>query len=232
MKKIYLLPGLMTDERLWNRIIPLLEKEYELIHIPIPLKDNFDEVCETLDQYFLEDKINLLGFSFGSYIAAYYAIKNQRRINKLFLLAGSGSFLNEKEIKRRRDMLALIDKFGFKGLSSKKVFDMIEEKNHNDTELIDIIKSMFFDLGKDTYKKQMELSFKRYDISEQISSLSIPITFYYTDHDKLFDYKALDKVIEKKCENISFVNAQGSSHFIPLEDPISLAKGIKQWINL
>ena len=230
MIKIYLLPGLMTDERLWSKLSLYLNINYQLVHIDIPLKDDFDQVCAELDKYFLEDKINLLGFSFGSYIAAYYAIKNPSRINRLFLLAGSGSFLNENEIKRRRDVLDQMDKFGFKGISHKKVLDIIEDKNHNDLELIDTIKNMFFDLGKQTYKKQMELSFKRVDISEELSSLSMPITFYYTQSDKLFDYKALAKISKKSCENISFVQKQGSSHFIPLEDPMSLAKGINEWM--
>ena len=42
-EKIYLIPGLMTDSRLWSRIIPLLENEYELVHVAIPHTDDFDE---------------------------------------------------------------------------------------------------------------------------------------------------------------------------------------------
>ena len=41
-EKIYLIPGLMTDHRLWSRIIPLLENDYELVHTPIPHSEDFD----------------------------------------------------------------------------------------------------------------------------------------------------------------------------------------------
>ena len=61
-EKIYLIPGLMTDNRLWSRLIPLLEDEYELVHVPIPHSEDFDEIIDILFNFFKEEKINLLGF--------------------------------------------------------------------------------------------------------------------------------------------------------------------------
>ena len=55
-EKIYLIPGLMTDERLWSRIIPLLKDQYELIHVPIPHTGDFDEIIDILKN--LEIEIN------------------------------------------------------------------------------------------------------------------------------------------------------------------------------
>ena len=51
-KKIYLIPGFMTDERLWDRLKPLLEEKYELIHTPIPLTSDFDRMVEEIDNTF------------------------------------------------------------------------------------------------------------------------------------------------------------------------------------
>ena len=220
----------MTDERLWCRIKELVSDEFELVHIAIPLCEDFDQLCDILDGYFKEEKINLLGFSFGSYIGAYYAIKNPSKINRLFLLAGSASFLLEDEIQRRKESIKLMDNFGFKGLSRKKILDLIEDKNHDDIQLINTIKDMFFDLGLDTYKNQMELSFKRDDISEELSSLNMPITLFYASHDKLFDYTALAKIKKKNRENIKMIEKEGSSHFIPLEEPNALIREIKNWM--
>lgn len=227
MKKIYLLPGLMTDERLWCRLKPLLEKEYELIHIPIPLVDDFKDVSKVIDKVFKEDKVNLLGFSLGSYIASYYAINYPHRVNKLFLVSGSASFINKTEIEKREEVLKQMQNFGFKGLSEKKVKTLIEKSNYEDKELIKTIKDMFSDLGFDVYKKQMELSFKRVDISQKLSLLDIPIKLFYSSDDRLFDYKALEKLKVKKSEKISFVEREGQSHMIPLEKPEALIKEIK-----
>ena len=61
-EKIYLIPGLMTDERLWSRIKPFLQNEYELVHVPIPHTEDFDEIIDILFNLFKEERVNLLGF--------------------------------------------------------------------------------------------------------------------------------------------------------------------------
>lgn len=231
MKKIYLLPGLMTDESLWSRVLLLLKSDYELIPLDIPLYDDFDKVCEELNLIFENEHINLLGFSLGSYIASYYAIKYEKKVNKLFLLAGSASFINEDEVLKRKQALLHMQSFGFKGLSNKKVLSLIEKKNHTDKELIKTIKNMYNKLGFEIYKKQMELSFKREDISEQLSSLNIPIKLFYSSEDRLFDYKALNKIKSKAKKNITFAKIVGTSHMIPLEEPTILAKEIRNWME-
>ena len=109
-EKIYLIPGLMTDERLWSRIIPLLKDEYELIHVPIPHTGDFDEIIDILFNLFTEDKVNLLGFSLGGYIASYFAITYPNRVNKLFMLAATPGSSSEAEIERRKQKFTVINK--------------------------------------------------------------------------------------------------------------------------
>ena len=48
----------MTDNRLWGRLIPLLD-EYELVHVPIPHSEDFDEIIDILFEVFKEEKIYL-----------------------------------------------------------------------------------------------------------------------------------------------------------------------------
>ena len=55
-EKIYLIPGLMTDERLWSRLKPFLENEYELIHVSIPHTQDFDEIIDILFNLFEEER--------------------------------------------------------------------------------------------------------------------------------------------------------------------------------
>ena len=46
-EKIYFIPGLMTNERLY-RVLPKLESDYELLHLSIPRSTNFDEINKIL----------------------------------------------------------------------------------------------------------------------------------------------------------------------------------------
>ena len=125
-EKIYLLPGLMCNERLWERVVPFLEDNYELVHIAIPNISSFDQIIAILDDTFQEEKINLFGFSFGAYIASYYSVQYPEKVKRLFLNAGTPSQMSNKEVEKRTKMIELMKTLGFNGLSTKKVISLLE----------------------------------------------------------------------------------------------------------
>lgn len=229
-EKIYLLPGLMTDERLWERLIPFLEDEYELIHLPIPLTDDFDVATKQLENIIKDEKINLLGFSLGAYVGIHFSIKNPNRVNKLFLVAGTPSKMKESEVEKRKQTLNLMNTLGFKGLSRRKVISLLEESNQNDEELITIVQSMFSDLGEEVYNIQMNSTFNRKALHNELISLDLPIKFFYSTEDRLFTHKSLDNFTNEH-KHINIVSRVGTSHMLPLEVPEKLSFEIREWMK-
>lgn len=230
-EKIYLIPGLMTDERLWSRLKPFLQNEYELLHVPIPHTEDFDEIIDILFNFFKEDKINLLGFSLGGYIASYFAITYPNRVNRLFTVASTPGSSNEAEIERRKEKFAIIEKEGFVGLSYEKAVSLVEEQNQNDFELIKIIQDMFMDLGKETFITQLTSTFYRKDLYEELINMSIPIWFYYSINDRLLNQQSIKRLLETK-HNIKLISREGTSHNIPLEVPQLLSNEIRKWMKV
>jgi pimeloyl-ACP methyl ester carboxylesterase len=230
-EKIYLIPGLMTDERLWSRIKPLLENDYELIHVPIPHTEDFDEIIDILFKQFKEEKINLLGFSLGGYIASYYAITYPNSVNRLFMVAATPGSSTESEIERRKMKFTVIEKEGFTGLSYDKAKSLVEKQNKNDKELIKTIQDMFFDLGKESFITQLTSTFYRKDLYEDLINLDIPIWFYYSDNDRLLSSNALDKLLNSE-HNMKLISREGTSHNIPLEVPELLSNEIRKWMKV
>uniref|UniRef100_UPI004047A1E9 alpha/beta fold hydrolase n=1 Tax=Aliarcobacter sp. TaxID=2321116 RepID=UPI004047A1E9 len=229
-EKIYLIPGLMTDERLWSRLLPFLE-EYEVIHTPIPHSEDFDEIIDILFEQFEEEKVNLLGFSLGGYIASYFAITYPNRVNKLFMLAATPGSSTEAEIERRKEKFAVIEKDGFVGLTYEKAQSLVEVQNQNDVELIEIIQNMFKDLGKETFISQLTSTFYRKDLFEDLVNLDLPIWFYYSTQDRLLNQKAIEKLNNTK-HNMNIISRIGTSHNIPLEVPLLLSIEIKNWMKV
>ena len=229
-EKIYLIPGLMTDERLWSRIIPLLKDEYELIHVPIPHTGDFDEIIDILFNLFTEDKVNLLGFSLGGYIASYFAITYPNRVNKLFMLAATPGSSSKAEIERRKQKFTVIEQEGFLGLSYEKAKSLVEEKNQNDEELIKIIQDMFMDLGKETFITQLTSTFHRKDLFIDLLNLDIPIWFHYSIDDRLLSTRALKK-LNLVEHNMKLIPRVGTSHNIPLEEPELLSNILRAWMK-
>jgi len=229
-EKIYLIPGLMCDERLWGRIIPYLENDYELVHITIPLTSNFEEIIEIIEKEFKEEKINLFGFSFGAYISSYYAVKYPDRVKRLFLNAGTPSVMTKEEIEKRNKMLEIMNSFGFNGLSAKKVASLLEDPNHNDENLINLIQSMYVDLGEEVYISQIKTINNRVPLEKDLINLTIPIKMFYSTNDRLLNYQSLDNFTNEHT-HITKISRVGTSHMIPLEMPKLLSEEITSWMQ-
>ena len=228
-EKIYLIPGLMTDNRLWSRIIPLLENDYELVHTSIPHSEDFDEIIDTLFNEFKEEKVNILGFSLGGYIASYFAITYPNRVNRLFTVAATPGNSTEAEIERRKEKFVAIEKEGFVGLSYEKAKSLLEKQN--DEESIKIIQDMFMDLGKESFISQLTSTFYRKDLFEDLINLSIPIWFFYSKNDRLLNQEAIKKLLLDN-HNMNIISREGTSHNIPLGVPELLSNEIKKWMKV
>lgn len=227
-EKIYLIPGLMTDIRLWKRLVPFLENDYELIHLPIPHSVDFDEIVDILFEKIKEEKINILGFSLGGYIASYFAITYPNRVKRLFLVAATPGASDEAETERRKEKFAIIEKEGF-GLNYEKAISLVEKQNQNDEDLIKTIIDMFNDLGKETFISQLTSTFYRKDLFEDLIHLDIPIWIYYSQEDRLLNKKSLKKVLNSK-HSMNVISREGTSHNIPLETPKELSEKIRKWM--
>lgn len=228
-EKIYFIPGLMTDERLWKKVIPLLENDYEIVHVPIPRSEDFDEIIDILFNEIKEEKINLLGFSLGGYIASYFAITYPNRVKRVFMVAATPGATNEAEIERRKEKFAIIEKEGF-GLSYEKALSLVEETNKNDEDLIQTIIDMFNDLGKNCFISQLTSTFYRKDLFEDLIHQDFPIWIFYSENDRLLNKEALKRLITT-THNIKMIKREGSSHNIPLEAPFDFASNVKSWMN-
>ena len=227
-EKIYLIPGLMTDHRLWHRLEPHLD-EYELIHTPIPKSDNFDEIIEHIDSSIPCDKINLLGFSLGGYIASYYALKYPSKVQRLFLVGSTPSATEQRDIPRREQKLQEAKEQNlFTRLSLEKARALLEYKE--DEQLVHTMTSMFNDLGHEHFVPQLSSTLNRIDLIEPLIQLELPIKFFYSNRDRLLNHTSIKK-LKSKEHNMQLIEREGISHNIPLEVPQHLSAEIKDWMQ-
>ncbi|MFA5721425.1 MAG: alpha/beta hydrolase [Aliarcobacter sp.] len=229
-EKIYFIPGLMTDIRLWSKALPLLKDDFEIIHIPIPSSTDFDEIVDILNKEFKEDKINILGFSLGGYIASYFTCKYPQRVKRLFTVAATPGTTSKVELERREKKLVDFENSSEFGLDIEKAIMLLEEQNQNDLSLAQTMVDMFNDLGRDTFLTQLKSTFNRVDLFDKLKDKTIPMYMLYSSNDRLLDLEALDKLHNQK-HNIKLIIRDGTSHNIPLEFPELFASSVKEWIK-
>lgn len=229
-EKIYFIPGLMTDIRLWSKALPLLKDDFEIIHIPIPSSTDFDEIVDILNKEFKEDKINILGFSLGGYIASYFTCKYPQRVKRLFTVAATPGTTSKIELERREKKLVDFENSSEFGLELEKAIMLLEEQNQNDLSLAQTMVDMFNDLGRDTFLTQLKSTFNRVDLFDKLKDKTIPMYMLYSSNDRLLDLEALNKLHNQK-HNIKLIIRDGTSHNIPLEFPELFASSVKEWIK-
>ncbi len=227
-KKIYLIPGFMNNEKLWSRLIPLFDDAYEFIHLEIPLKNSFDEIVDVLNEKIKDEKINLLGFSLGGYISCYFGLKYPKRVNKILAVACTPANLSEEECIKRREAIEFTKKFGFKGLSRKKVLSLVEPKNQNDEELINLILQMYIDVGEEAFYSQFNATIIREDLSEKLINSNLNLAFMYANEDRLVCSKFMEE-LSFKAKNIEFTQIEAQTHMLPLERAKEVKEKIIQW---
>lgn len=245
--KIHLIPGTMCDERLWSRLRPLLEETYELVHLPIPRNKNFSQLAEYFAEK-LDDPVNLLGFSLGGYIAAWFAQRYPHKVQRLFVVANNLSELPEQEVETRSRLLDWVEKHGYGGMSYKKAASLLDASQQNNSQqdalqknkqLISLIRDMEKSLGEAEFISQHSYTTQRENLLAPDSTLTghaftdlalaCPTYLFFSEKDPLMACDWLDQNWDT-LKNIKIITVPGSGHMLPLEQPEQLACAIRQWL--
>ncbi|MCL1125754.1 alpha/beta fold hydrolase [Shewanella surugensis] len=228
-EKIYLLPGTMCNAKLWDKLSTLLNAKYDLIHIPILSGLSLDSITDSLDDIFQEPKVNLVGFSLGGYIAAYFSTKYPHRINKIFIISNTPCPLTTIEINERQETLKYINDYGYKGITRQKANTLLDKKSQNE-ELIDTIMRMDMELGEKALKSQLLWTTNRDDLFEALSKLSINMTFFYNTQDPFINTEWLHKFTHTYPHCTTYSN-ESNGHMLPLEEPLALSNHLINWLK-
>lgn len=229
-KKLYLLPGTMCNEKLWIALLPYLHRSLELVYLDIPRGKNFDELAIHYNDLLGNDKINLIGFSLGGYIASYFATLYPERIEKLFVISNSPTRLPVDELSQRSDILKFVKAYGYKGIGRNKVAGLFDVKNQQ-SRFIDLILEMDSELGEDEFISQYQHTSARADLARMISQLQLHAHFYYSENDRLVNSQWLNE-LTNLTPNVAVISTPGSGHMLPLEKPRELAEHINSWLKL
>ena len=226
---VYLLPGTMCNERLWQAVFALLPEQIEVRPLAIPQNLNFEQLAAHLVALLPHGKVNLLGFSLGGYIASYLARCFPERIARLFVIGNSPTRLPEGEINQRLAITKYVEQHGYSGMSRQRAISLLDGASVNES-LVQLILQMDSELGADNFISQYRHTSQRIDLSTDLASLSTPVHFYYSEQDVLVDVSWLQQLAEKS-EHIRLLPTEGSGHMLPLEKPGELAQHLLAWLD-
>lgn len=208
----------MCDHRLWQACIEYLPENIELIHMPIPMGNSIDEIITALEKQLPNNKINLAGFSLGGYIACAYALKYPERIHKLLLISNMSYFLAEIELKERSRTINYLRAHGYSGISAKRITALLHPNNRHNKNIINCVREMDTDLGKDTLIHQLTVTTQRENLLIKLPTLPFPVQFLIGDSDSLVKLNLIEAVVDQS-PLVSLSVLHDTGHMLPLEQP-------------
>ncbi|MCL1078545.1 alpha/beta hydrolase [Parashewanella spongiae] len=201
--------------------------QFEFIQLAIPIAADFNELIEKIIAKLPDERINLLGFSLGGYLAAHIAMIHPERVSRLMVIANSPCQLNAHELIQLQQVLNFIEQFGYNGMGYKKAASMVDDAQVH-ADVIDTLLQMDAKLGKTTLVNQLEITSYREDLALPLSKLTMPISFYYSEADSLINKTWINGL--SKHQHISVYCTSGKGHMLPLEKPKELLRVIEQWV--
>jgi pimeloyl-ACP methyl ester carboxylesterase len=227
--KLHLIPGTLCNENVWSILAPYLKHDFELVYLTIPRDKNFDEIANYYNETLTDERLNLVGFSLGGYIATHFALMFPQRVEKLFIISNSSTSLPKKEISKRSNTLNFIRFFGFKKPNRSMIADLFDKETQT-KDRINIMMEMVLTQGESELLSQYRNTTQRADLATELNLLSVPICFYYSQSDPLVNPTWFATLTAKPSLNI--VSTQGTGHMLPLEKPTELVALIVAWAKL
>jgi pimeloyl-ACP methyl ester carboxylesterase len=225
---LYLIPGTMCTQAMWQYLDASLTEDYELCHLHIPNDCSLEEIASRLCDLFEEPQVNLIGFSLGGYLASLIACRFPDRVKSLMVIANSPCALAQTEMDQRRISESMLNRFGYKGMARVKAASLLRDKEEPH---IDLMLKMDHELGVDTLKSQLVNTSLRQDLMPELMALSCPINLIYSLEDRLINLDWMNALAHKQRPNITFFPFQGDSHMLPFEEVEALLIQIKAFVN-
>lgn len=224
------LPGTLCDERVWLPVwkqLTLNQRRYA----PLQWANSLEEMLSlTGDRVLPDEKVHIIGYSMGGYIAALWALENAAQVASLTLIGYDAAGLTNQEVSRRQQMVKMIKTGKFDAGNTSYLARFIHPSRLDDDAVASVVKAMGEDLGKGTLLAHTQATTPRKALTASLAKASFPIHIIGATNDEI----AQPARVKQMIETISPVSArfvENSGHMLPLEQPSELADALQKIVN-
>lgn len=208
--------------------------------------DIFVEDIEAIRKQTKQEKLNILGHSFGGILAMKYAIKHPEKVNKLILSNSSGasSVFMKNEAKQLQERITEDDRFEQELIFKSTNFQAGKSSAYEDLFRIFFRKefanralanSLTLTFPASFAKNSRLLSYlskdmgANYDFSADLKNITAPTLVVYGDYEILAE--SAGKQIAETIPNSEFVVLKDCGHFPFIEQPAAYFKAINDFLK-
>ena len=225
---LVLLHGIGTNSLSWNHNIKDLSKEFRTYAVDIiddyglsinttPIKNSSDHV-KWLDELFtklgFKDNINIIGHSYGSWMASQYALRFQKRLKKIVLIAPAATVLPIIFQFHIRHILSLLPFRYFK----ESLFSWVDPTEKHKFEVkkqADLIA-----VSMKCYKPRYRVVRPTVLSDEDLKSLKCQAFFLFGEKERIYSPDKAMERLDNIAPHIKKVIIPGVGHMSILQSPL------------
>ncbi|TFW29808.1 alpha/beta fold hydrolase [Duganella callida] len=223
-------PGTLCDERMWSRLLPLLDGSFEFNHVPLYKAHTREQMLELIGAH-SAPRANLVGFSLGAYLSVEYALAYPERVKSLTIIGSAGKKLGDKEKATRERIIPQLEKNHYTGMTQMRLREIVAPEHLDDAGIIDVIQRMAVDLGKEVLLAQFRSTIERPDLMARVHALRCPVLIIGAEQDKLVPADDVRELAANCPDAELHLLETGTGHMMPLEAPQALATHLRGFFH-
>ncbi|WAT02428.1 alpha/beta fold hydrolase [Rouxiella chamberiensis] len=222
-----LIPGYMTDDRLWDKIAGPLEQQGAVLTLAqLDEGETMAEMAERIIES-CPPRFVLLGFSMGGYIARQILRRIPERVSSLILVATSSRADSETQQRIKAAAAKAVTAKSYNGLGNQSLGYSLHPDRSHDPDLLQQLKGMGQRLGYEVFVRQSRLD--RDSDTQTLSQITCPTLIIAAQDDRMRSFEEAAELQEHIAGAMLRV-IPDCGHMIPLEQPAALCQEIIDWL--
>ena len=224
-------PGTLCDERiflpLWRQL-NIVQRRY----VPLQWASSQEEMLALSEDRILDnEKVHLVGYSMGGFIASLVAQRNPHNIASVTLIGYNPEGLSKEEIAKRKQLTSMLKQGNFKPDNDAYLSRFIHPSRLNDDKVAGVVKSMAQDLGKTTLLNHTLATTPRESTVKALAKINAPTTLIAAQQDAIAPAAAIAR-LKAQLPKANFQVIENAGHMMVLEQTDAVASIIAKQIGV
>lgn len=226
MQKLILIPGMMSDERLWAPQIEALRGEYDVSVFYYVDKNNVQDMARAiLDS--VDGPFAVCGTSMGGYVALEVALAAPDRVTHLGLFnTGATGDNEERRAARQEELDKGADVFARARGKDAYYATFLAPVNAKNPDVIGPMRAMALDLGYKTLVNHHTACMTRPRRMDDLGALTMPVTLVGGIDDDVTPL-GLQQDIARRVSQADLIEIPDCGHVASLEQPDAVTAAIR-----
>lgn len=224
-------PGTLCDERiflpLWRQL-NIAQRRY----VPLQWASSQEEMLALSEDRILDnEKVHLVGYSMGGFIASLVAQRNPHNIASVTLIGYNPEGLSKEEIAKRKQLTTMLKQGNFKPDNDAYLSRFIHPSRLNDDKVAGVVKSMAQDLGKTTLLNHTLATTPRESTVKALAKINAPTTLIAAQQDAIAPAAAIAQ-LKAQLPKANFQVIENAGHMMVLEQTDAVASIVAKQIGV